>query len=87
MKVQIEDKLYLESDGMQFILKEYTGRTAIKDGKTSEVTNTKGYFQTVEGALTFLVKMKLMESTATDLQTLISSVKEVRDYLKERVTV
>ena len=28
MKVHIENNLYIESDGMQYILKEYTGKTA-----------------------------------------------------------
>ena len=82
MKVQIEGKLYLESDGTQYILREYTGRTQFKDGKEYEHFITKGYFSSIEGALKKLVKMKIMDSTAADLKSLLQEIKEIYDDLK-----
>lgn len=82
MKVHIENNLYLESDGMQFIIKEYTG-TIGKDGK--EISRSKGYFGSVESALQHVLKMKVMESTANDLKTLIEDVRALQQYIKNKI--
>lgn len=89
MKVHIEDNLYLESDGMQFIIKEYTGNIYKdkKTGKETESFNTHGYFNSVQSACRHLLKIKLMESTATDLKTLLQGVQEIREWIEAKVSV
>lgn len=88
MKVNIEGNLYLESDGMQFVLKDYTGKTyQDKKGKETEAYNTLGYFSTVQSAMRHLVKMKLMQSTATTLNELLQDVERIREYIESRVSV
>lgn len=89
MKVHIEGQLYLESDGTQFILKQYTGNTYKdkKTGKETEAYNTHGYFPSVQSACHKLLKMKLMESTATDLKSLLESVDGIKQFINERVAV
>jgi hypothetical protein len=89
MKVQIEGQLFLESDGTQFILKEYTGNLYEdkKTGKVTESFKTHGYFYSVQSAIIQLKRMKVMESTATDLKSLLESLKDIRRYIEEKVGV
>ncbi|WP_044648328.1 hypothetical protein [Paenibacillus terrae] len=89
MKIQIEGSLYLESDGMQFILKQYTGKTTLVKltGKEAEQYKTHGYFSTVEGALKKVVKMKVMESTATTIGELLKELEGIRQYIESKVTI
>lgn len=89
MKVQIENNLYLESDGMQFIIKEYTGKVYEdkKSGKQTESYNTIGYYSNVQSACRDLVKRKVMESTATDLKSLLESVEGIKQYIEDRIAV
>lgn len=82
MKVHIENNLYLESDGMSFILREYTGKT---NNKGEEMFKTIGYFGRVEAALQHILKMKVMESTATDLKTLIEDVRASQQHIKSKI--
>jgi len=82
MKVQIENNLYLESDALQFILKEYTGATTEgKDGKEREVFKTLGFFTNVEFALKHYLKLKIMASTASTLRELLQEIREIRQYI------
>ena len=83
MKVQIENNLYLESDSMQFIVKEYTGNftTDKKTGKEIEQYKTHGYFPSVVYALNHVVKMKVMESTAQTLGELQEDIRRFREYI------
>ncbi|WP_211750089.1 hypothetical protein [Paenibacillus sp. Marseille-Q4541] len=87
MKIHIEEKLYLESDGMQFILKEYKGKQSISkdDGKTTDLFKTYGYFPSIHTALDKVLKMKIMNSTATDLKGLIKDVAQIREFIKDNV--
>ncbi|MEB4784830.1 hypothetical protein P5G60_24150 [Paenibacillus jamilae] len=89
MKVQIEGSLYLESDGMQFILKEYTGKQSVnkKTGDSTDLYKTYGYFPTVKSALEKVVKMKIMDSTATTLGELLTEFKGIRKYIESKVTI
>lgn len=82
MKVHIEDNLYLESDSMQFMLREYTGKT---DGTGKELFKSHGYFSTAEGAMKKVLKMKISESTATSLQELITEVKSIKQYIESKI--
>lgn len=83
MKVHIEGNLYLESDSLQFIIKEYNGKT---DKNGNALYKTHGYFNSVQNAMHHLVKMKIMQSTATTLKELIASVDDIRKFIEERVS-
>jgi hypothetical protein len=84
VKVQIEDNLYLESDGLQFIIKEYTGKL---DSQGNERFKTHGFFSTVKSAVEHLVKMKVMQSTATTLCELVQDVERIRQYIESKLSV
>lgn len=89
MKIQIEDNLYLESDSMQFILKEYNSKVVEdKENGSEKVVETiknHGYFPSVQAALDKFLKMKIMDSTAKDLKELIYDVKQTREYIKKQI--
>lgn len=84
MKVHVENSLYIESDGMQFIVKDYTGKvyTDKKTGKETEAFNTLGYFSTLEQCVQLLIKQKVMQSTATDLKSLLEDVRRLREEVE-----
>jgi hypothetical protein len=84
LKVHIEGSLYLESDEMQFILKEYTGATD-KNGR--ELYKTLGYFPDIRSAVKFLLKRKIMQSTATTLKELLQEVESIHRDIESRITV
>lgn len=89
MKVQVEGNLYIESDEYQFILKEYTGAISkpAKEGEEGRpVYNTKGYFPTVESAMSKVLTMKLKQSTAQTLHELIADVERIREEIRTVVT-
>jgi polyhydroxyalkanoate synthesis regulator protein len=72
MKIQLSEKVFLESDSMQFIIRKYTGRI---DEKTQQETYTNlGYFSNFKSALKHIVKMDLLES---DLESFV----DVQDRL------
>ena len=74
MKIHVEDKLYIESDERQFILKEYTGKL---DKEGNELYKTIGYFGKVNQALKHLVKLEVMKSEATNVRELIEDVERI----------
>lgn len=84
MKAQIEGNLYLESDSMQFIIKDYTGAVNVdkKTGKETETYNTLGYFSSIESACKFLIKMKLMQSSAANLQELLQDFNRINQWVR-----
>ncbi|UED70760.1 hypothetical protein [Brevibacillus sp. HD3.3A] len=84
MKVQIEGNLYLESDDMQFIIKEYNGK---KDATGRELYKTHGYFPSVQSAVKHLVKMKVMQSTAQTLSELHQDALRIEQYVESQLTV
>lgn len=84
MKVHIEGSIFLESDEMQFVVKEYSGKTD-KDGR--EIYKTLGYFGSIASAIRFLVKLKLMRSTAATLQELAEDVKRIEQCIESKLTV
>lgn len=84
MKVHIENNLYIESDGMQFIVKDYTGK---QDKHGNDLYNTKGYFSTLEQTIQFLIKQKVMQSTATDLKSLLEDVRRLRVDVEASVLI
>jgi hypothetical protein len=84
LKVQIEGNLYLESDEMQFILKEYTGS---RDKYGRELYKTLGYFSDIRSAVRHLLKRRIMQSTATTLKELLQEVESIRRDIESRITV
>lgn len=84
MKVHIEGDLYLESDDIQFIIKEYTGKT---DATGRELYKTHGYFPSVQSAVKHLVKMKVMRSTAQTLSELHQDVLRIEQYIESALSV
>lgn len=80
MKVQVEDSLFIESDGLQFILKKYSGTT---DKKGTELYKALGYFSNLEAAFQKIVKIKLMESTATTIKELLEDVRRIEREVRE----
>ena len=84
MKVHIEGSMYLESDAMQFILKDYTGST---DKNGNELYKTLGYFPKIESAIKHLIKVKLMQSTAHTLGELYTELQSIRQFVESRLEV
>jgi hypothetical protein len=89
MKVHIEGNLYLESDNMQFILKEYTGAISVdkKTGKETEVCNNVGYYTNIHSALKALMVMKIKDTTATNLSELSADIKRIENWIRSRFEV
>lgn len=73
----IKGKLYLESDAMQFILREYRGTRTDKKGVVTDITVTHGYYTDVKSAVNKLIKMKIMQSGAETLLELREDVRRI----------
>jgi hypothetical protein len=84
MKVQIEGNLYLESDEMQFTLKEYTDKLD-KNGK--EVFKVLGYYGTIQQAAKAFVRMKIKQTTAVRLGELINDVNRIERNIESKLSV
>ncbi|AMQ66562.1 replication initiation protein [Bacillus phage Shbh1] len=81
LKVKIEDNLYLESDGTQYILKQYSGK---QDKKGNELYKTLGYYGTVPEAVKRIVNLRIMQSTATSLKELSEDIKTINLYVESK---
>lgn len=84
MKVQIEENLYLESDGLQFILKEYSGKA---DNLGRPLYKVHGYFSRPTHAVKHLIKMKVMDSTAQTLSELCQDVLRIEQYIESKLNI
>lgn len=84
MKVQIEGKLFLESDERQFILKEYTGKHD-KDGK--DTFKILGFYGTIQQAVKAFVRMKIKQSTAVTLSELVLDVNRIEAYIESKISI
>jgi hypothetical protein len=84
LKVQIEENLFIESDGMQFIVKRYTGKID-KEGR--EVSNILGCFVNLATAVKHLVKTEIMKSQAETLSELVDDIKRIEAYIEDKITV
>jgi hypothetical protein len=73
MKIQLSEKVFLESDSMQFIIRKYTGHI---DEKTQKETYTNlGYFSSFKSALKHIIKMDLLEGLKLhDIDDLIKQI-------------
>lgn len=87
MKTKIEENLYLESNGLGFTITKYGKPYTNAKNELIEPSTAEGHFSSVQSATRHLVKMKLMESTATDLKELLQSVEGIKEYINDKVTV
>lgn len=76
-------QLYLESDSMQFILREYWIGTN-KDGEPKESSKTLGYYPSIASVLTHAFKMRIMESQANDLAELVKDYQELSAWFRDQ---
>lgn len=84
MKVQIENNLFLESDGMQFIIKEYTGK---EDKQGNPTYKVHGYQSSITSALKGFLKMKIMQSTASNLLELQEDIKRIERFIDTKLSI
>lgn len=82
MKIQIEDKLYIESDDRQFIVKQYSGKFDKEENETFKVL---GYFGKLSQAAEHLVKLEIFKSTATSLKELLIDIKRIEQRIEELI--
>jgi hypothetical protein len=82
MKIHVEDKLYIESDDMQYILKQYSGKFD-KEGK--ETYKTLGYFPTLQQVVKHLIKLNIMKSNAETLKELLEDITRIEKRIKELI--
>jgi hypothetical protein len=81
MKVHIDGTLYLESDGLQFMLREYDA-SGKRDKKGNELYKQHGYFSQIQHALKFALRMKVMESNAKTLKELQQEIEAIRKHIE-----
>jgi hypothetical protein len=84
MKVQVEGNIYLESDEHQFIIKEYTGKI---DKNGNDLYTTHAYVTSLESAFKFLVKLKVKQSTASNLNELIIDLKRIEQFIRDQLSI
>ena len=84
MKIQIEDKLFIESDDMQFIIKKYTGKF---DKNEKETYKVLGYFATLQQAVKHLIKLSCMESTVTTFQELFDELDRIEKKYDDIINI
>jgi hypothetical protein len=85
MKIQIEDKLFIESDDMQFIIKKYSGNF---DKKTEKETyKTLGYFPSLKQAVKHLIKLQCMESTVTTFQQMFDELDRIENKFDDLIKI
>jgi uncharacterized lipoprotein YajG len=84
MKIKVEDNLYIESDHLQFYIRKYSGKTD-KDGR--ETYNVLGYFSSLNQAIKYLAKHKVMKSDATTVQELLNDLRRIENRINELVRV
>jgi hypothetical protein len=79
LKIQVEDKIFIESDERQFILKESTGKF---DDKGNALYKNLGYFATVNQALKHFVKLNIMKSEAKNVSELITDIERIENNIE-----
>jgi hypothetical protein len=85
MKIKVEDKLFIESDDMQFVLKKYSGNF---DKKTEKETyKVLGYFSTLKQAVKHLIKLQCMESTAETFEQLFDDLDRIENKIDSLIKI
>jgi hypothetical protein len=77
MKIQIEDKLFIESDDMQFIVKKYSGK--FDKNTEKETFKVLGYFSSLKQAVKFLIKKDCMASTVSTFQQMFDELDRIEN--------
>lgn len=81
-------KLFLESDGAQFIVVAYKVTKPKNELESAgEAKTNLGYFPSVASALRFIVKKKVMESNAQTLYELLEDLKRLEEWIHTKVAV
>lgn len=81
---EVVGKMFIESDSMQFMVNVYSG---LLDSKGNEKYKTLGYFPSVDYCLKFIVKQKVMQSTAETLVQLLEDFKRIESFIHTQVKV
>lgn len=79
MKVVVDgkQKIFIESDSMQYILRKY------EEDKEGELkARSLGYFRGLPGALKFVLNMKIKESTANEIKELIKELQRIEKEIE-----
>lgn len=84
MKVHIENNLFLESDGLEFTIREYSGK---QDKNEKDISKVLGHYSNVKSAFRGLVKMKVSQSTAKTLHELVQDVERIEQYIESKLNV
>lgn len=85
MKIQVEDKLFIESDDMQFMIKKYSGKI---DEKTQKETyKVLGYYSSLKQAVKHLIKLECMESTVTTFQQMFDELERIETKFDDLIKI
>lgn len=84
MKIKVEDKLFIESDSMQFILKKYSGKF---DDKGIEGYKVLGYFSSLKQAVQHLIKLECMASTVETFQQLFNELDRIETKFDDLIKI
>jgi hypothetical protein len=84
MKVYLNDRMFVKSDSVQFLLVE---EKTVQEGKTKGTVNefVIGYYGEIEHVLQAFVKQMQLESKATTIHELLQETKDLREYVKNLV--
>jgi hypothetical protein len=83
MKIKLSEKVFLESDSMQFIIRKYTGQI---DEKTQKETyNNLGYFSSFKSALKHIIKMDLIEDDIDSFYDVMNTYKRIEKKIDDAV--
>ncbi len=81
MKIQLTDKYIMTSDDHNFIINQcWTGKEGKSKGK--EMMKAIAFYPTLKRALEGFVEMKLRQSSAQDIQTLLGELRSLSEHLK-----
>jgi hypothetical protein len=82
MKVKIDARWIIESDGVQYIIKEIkTVEEGVNAGK--EYETLVGYFTSIHAMFNRLLKIKLMESEASNILELQLDILRIEQWFKD----
>lgn len=84
MKIQVEDKLFIESDDMQFMIKKYSGKL---DKNGNEISKTLGYFSTLKQTVNHLIKMHCLASTAETFEQLFEDLDRIENKIDSIIKI
>lgn len=83
MRIYIEGNYYISGSGMDYTLEQ---EVTVEKGKgKGNIRIEKKYYPSVSSCMKALLKLKISESTATDLKGLIADVARIEADLKELI--